>query len=151
MASRFRLETMRKLREQTRDERRRDLAQAYEAERILRERLAEMQGEIEATHARTRQLAGQGTVSVEGLLNARRYQLLMRSQVMAVQQQIDQVLVEVERRREALIDADRDVKVLEKLRERQEQQQEVAAAQAEAKQLDEAALRGFLRQREVMP
>jgi flagellar FliJ protein len=151
MANTFRLGTMLKLREQARDERRRDLAQAYEAERILRERVEELQQEIAATHARTRQLAGEGSVNVEGLLNTRRYQLLMKSQVAATEQQITQVLEEVERRRQALIESDRDVKVLEKLRERQQQQQEIAEAKREAKQLDEAGLRAFLRQHEVTP
>src|SRR4051812_31976263 len=122
MSYRFRLATMLKLRDQTRDERRRDLAQAYEAERILRERLADMQREIVATQERTRKAASLGTIDVETLLNTRRYELLMKSQVAQTEAQIAQVLEEIERRRRALLEADREVKVLEKLRERQLEQ-----------------------------
>jgi flagellar FliJ protein len=151
MSYRFRLEPIVKLREQTRDERRRELAQAYEAERILRQQEAEMQAEIDATQDRTRAAAGQGSVSVEDLLNSRRYQLLLRSQMAAVQGQIAHVLEEIERRRGALMEADREVKVLEKLRERQREQYEQAELHREAKQLDEAALRGFARRQEAAP
>ena len=56
------------------------------------------------------------------------------------------VLAEIERRQTALVEADREVKVLEKLRERQQQQHAADAMQREAKQLDEAGLRGFTRQ-----
>lgn len=151
MSYQFRLATMLKLREQARDERRRDLAQAYEAERVLRERVAELQVEIVNTQARTRQAAGGGSVSVETLLNARRYELLMKSQVVQTQAQIAQVLEEIERRRQTLLEADREVKVLEKLRERQLEQYAEVEQKREHKQLDDAALRGFSRRREVTP
>jgi len=140
---------MLKLREQSRDERRRELGQALEAERILRERVAELQSEIATTQERTRQLAGIGSVSVEALLNARRYQLLIKSQVAQTEAQIIQVLEEVEKRRQVLLEADREVKVLEKLRERQLEQYAELQRKQENKQLDEAALRGYSRRREV--
>jgi flagellar protein FliJ len=149
MSYQFRLATMLKLREQARDERRRELAQAYEAERILRERVAELQSEISTTQQRTRQLAGVGTISVEGLLNTRRYELLMKSQVSQTEGQIAHVLDEIERRRQSLLEADRDVKVLEKLRERQLEQYAELQQKRENKQLDDAAIRGFSRRREV--
>ena len=151
MSYQFRLATMLKLREQARDERRRELAQAYEAERILRERVAELRSEISTTQQRTRQLAGVGTISVEGLLNTRRYELLMKSQVSQTEGQIVHVLDEIERRRQSLLEADREVKVLEKLRERQLEQYAELQQKRENKQLDDAAIRGFSRRREVMP
>ena len=48
---------------------------------------------------------------------------------------------EVERRRLALVEADRDVRVLEKLRERQRERHQAAAALEDVKALDEIALR----------
>lgn len=149
MAYQFRLTTMLKLRDQARDERRRELAQAYEAERILRERMAELQAEIETTRERTRIIGGAGSINIEELLNARRYALVMKSQVAEAQAQVKLVLEEVERRRLALLEADRDVKVLEKLRERQSEQYGEIQRKQENKELDEAALRGFSRQREA--
>lgn len=149
MAYQFRLTTMLKLREQARDERRRELAQAYEAERIVRVRISEMQAEIEATRHRTRIAGGAGSINIEELLNARRYALVMKSQVVEAESQVKLVLEEIERRRLTLLDADRDVKVLEKLRERQSDQQAELERKQENKQLDEAALRGFSRQQEA--
>ena len=149
MAYQFRLTTMLKLREQARDERRRELAQAYEAERILNARMTEMQAEIEATRQRTRIAGGAGSINIEELLNARRYALVMKSQVLDAEAQVKLVLEEVERRRLALLEADRDVKVLEKLRERQSDQHGELERKQENKQLDEAALRGFSRQQEA--
>jgi flagellar protein FliJ len=142
MSRRFRLETLLKLREFTRDERRRDLAQAYEAERILHQRIAALHEEVTAVQQRTRRLAT-GTLNMEDLLHARRYQLLTQSHIASSNQQLEQVRQEVERRRQALMEADREVKVLEKLRERSQRQEEQAAARREAKQLDEAGLRTF--------
>ena len=150
MSQSFRLEPMLKLREQTRDERRRELAPAYEAQRILEDQLAEISSEQETSLRHTRRLAAPGELSVEGLLNSRRYESQLKSRVAELQQQMSQVLAEVERRRILLMEADRDVKVLEKLREREREQQVETARKREGKQLDEAALRGYLREREVL-
>jgi flagellar export protein FliJ len=151
MSKPFRFATVQKLREQTRDERRRELAQAYEAERLLREKTLQMQAEIDATQQRTRQVAGQGQVNVEDLLSARRYELIVKSELKAVESQIVQVLAEIERRRQALLEADREVKVLNKLQERQAEQAAEIERKRENKQLDEAALRGFSHRQEVLP
>jgi flagellar FliJ protein len=150
MAPSFRLATLLKLREQTRDERRRELAQAFEAERILRDRAAQMQSDIELTQQRTRS-AAQGSINVETLLNARRYELTVKGQLADVNAQIAQVLEEIERRRQALLEADRDVKVLQKLRELQAGQHAALERKRENRQLDEAGIRGFVRRQEVTP
>jgi flagellar FliJ protein len=145
----FRLATLLKLREQTRDERRRELAQAYEAERLLRVQSAELNADREATRERMRKAGGEGSIDIEDLLNTRRYELIVKSQTTVVETQIAQVLEEIERRRGVLLEADREVKVLEKLKERQSQQFLEAEFKREKKQLDEAALRGFNTRREV--
>jgi flagellar export protein FliJ len=88
-------------------------------------------------------------VNVENLLNARRYELVVKSQLAEVNAQIAQVLAEIERRRQVLLEADRDVKVLEKLRQLQATQQVAIEQKQETRQLDEAALRSYARQREV--
>lgn len=146
----FRLATLLKLREQTRDERRRELAQAFEAERILRERAATLQTDIEATRQRARG-ASMGEINVETLLTARRYELTVKGELKEVNGQIAQVLEEIDRRRQALLEADRDVKVLEKLRELQAAQHAAQEQRRENHQLDEAGIRGFARRQEVTP
>jgi flagellar FliJ protein len=141
-----RLNTIRKLREQTRDERRRDVAQALEAERILLAQLRDVEAEIEATRDRTRRLGEVGALDVEQLIHSRRYESLLKSQLAALHAQLKQVNEELERRRQLLVEADREVKVLEKLEERARQQEEYRAARREARQLDEVAIRRFVRQ-----
>jgi len=54
--------------------------------------------------------------------------------------QREQVAVEIERRREVLVAANREVRVLEKLREKQSQRHREEENRREAKQLDEAAV-----------
>jgi flagellar FliJ protein len=146
----FRLATLLKLREQTRAERRRELAQAFEAERILRERVAELEQDIEATRQRARG-ASRGEINVETLLTARRYELTVKGELQEVNGQIARVLQEIERRRQALLEADRDVKVLEKLRELQAAQHAAQEQRRENRQLDEAGIRGFVRRQQVTP
>ena len=149
MVFQFRLTTLQKLREQTRDERRSDLAQAYEAERILRDRAKELQLEFESNRERLRGLAQRRELQVDSLTDARRYEALLNRSTAELQQQIADVAQEVERRRLALLEADREVKVLEKLRERQLTAYEAVQSKREDQRLDEAALRGFNRQREA--
>src|SRR5688572_14716973 len=119
----FRLISVLKLREQARDERRRELAQGYEAERVLRERSSAMQQEIDVLRDRTRKASSQGIVRVEDLLAARRYEMIVKSQIAEVESQIKQVLGEIEQRRAALVEADRDVKVIENLQQRRADEQ----------------------------
>jgi flagellar FliJ protein len=149
MTFQFRLATLLKLREQVRDERRRDLAQAFEAERILRERQSAIEIEIVNNRDLARRLAQATELRVDELANTRRYEAVLKMQVATVQQQLVQVLEEVERRRTALLEADRDVKALDKLHERQAQQYNLKQEKREDQQLDEAALRGFVRKREA--
>lgn len=143
---RFRLETLCKLREQARDERRRDLAQAYEAEQVLRERRRLIDEEIEQTRERARNFSRERDINVDELSQTRRYELVLKAQATANEKQLSDVLAELERRRQALLEADREVKVLEKLRERGQEQYTLKELQRESKELDEAAIRGFARQ-----
>ncbi len=53
---------------------------------------------------------------------------------------------EIERRRQALVEADREVRVLEKLRERQAEQHRREEDLQEAKRLDEVAAQQAFRQ-----
>jgi flagellar export protein FliJ len=60
--------------------------------------------------------------------------------------QIEQVRAEVERRRAVLVEADRQVRVLEKLREKQQSAHTQREDKLAQKILDEQAAIGFLRQ-----
>jgi flagellar protein FliJ len=133
----FRLQTLRRLREIARDELRVRLAEAYQAERILAEERAALDAERAGLSDLQRRLVGEGVFDVNRVLGVQRYQLVLEAQGRTLGEQAARLVEEVERRHVAVIDADREVRVLDKLRERGERQHRLAAERAEAKRLDE--------------
>ena len=136
---RFRLQTLRRLREIHRDEQRARLATAYEAERIL---TAQREGVIAETAALAdsqRQLMQQGALDVTLLLASQRYKQALEAQIRTLTEQAAKLAEEVERRRQTLVEADREVRVLDKLEERKRDLHREASQRAETKVLDEVA------------
>ena len=82
----FRLATLLKIRESTRDERRRALAEAYRADDMLRERIDETRSEMQNLMETCRKAVGPGAVNVDSLIDAQRYELLLQSQLHQLQQ-----------------------------------------------------------------
>ena len=142
---RFKLATLLRLRENDRDERRSRLAEAQQAEDIVNARI----GEIDADLDRLREEAGQrsrpGRMDVDALMELQRYELLLKAERQAAVQQRDLVAAEVERRREALVAADREVRVLERLRVTQQQRHRLAEERQQRKVFDEIATQGYSR------
>lgn len=136
---RFRLETVLKLRRGERDERRRHLAEALEAEQILMQHEHEVNEKVAQVREHLRHGSKPGEVQVDGLINAHRYELVLRTRKMQIQQQKEQVAAEVQRRRQALVEADKRVRMLEKLEEKQRLAYRRQEMQREMKQLDETA------------
>ena len=138
---RFRLATLLRLREAARDERRSALADAYRADEVLQGYLAKAQGDLTGVQQIYRQAMAPGEIDVDPLLNSQRYEMVMKAQVQHLHQQRAQLSEEIERRREALVYADRDVRILEKLRENQARQHSQAEEMQLMKLLDEVAQR----------
>lgn len=137
----FRLAALQRLREAARDERRAQLAEVFR----LADSLAEQKRQVaENLHdvARSRAVSA-GVVDVEKLLAATRYEAVLMVEQAQLERQAAAVAVEIEKRREALVAADRDVRALEKLREAQLARHRAEQEQKSIKQLDEAALRAF--------
>jgi flagellar protein FliJ len=135
----FRLQTLRRLREIHRDEQRGRLATAYEAERILAEQRNALIAETAALVESQRALMQQRALDVNQLLTAQRYQMALEAQIRTLADQAARLAEEVERRRQSLVEADREVRVLDKLEERKRQQHRAASQRAETKVLDEVA------------
>jgi flagellar export protein FliJ len=136
----FRLETLQKVREATRDERRVALAEAFRAAELLaamREELAAEEAELRDVQ---RSAAAGRYLDVNRLVEAQRYELLLRARGEELAKQTALLAAEIERRRRTLVEADRDVRVLDKLDERQRREHARRQARLEARQLDEAAL-----------
>ena len=147
----FRLETLLRLRLAERDKRRAELAKALKAEAMLRDQERAIRDEAATLAARGRQLKSPGTADVDALLQTHRYEIVLAARIRQLAAQIAQVAAEAERRRLAVVEADRQVRVLEKLRERQAAAQYREDQRQAAKQFDEAAVLGFVRRQEVTP
>jgi flagellar protein FliJ len=136
----FRLATLLRLRETTRDERRVQLAEAHRADAELQSQLARLNVKQEQLQRECRAAAGPGEVDLSRLLEALQYASALRAQKAELRQQRQALAAEIDLRRQALIEADRDVRTLEKLRENQSQAHQQAEDRQEVKRLDEAAL-----------
>jgi flagellar export protein FliJ len=135
----FRLATLLRLRESDRDQRRAELAQAYHADDILRQQHEELERERLGLVAGSREAAGPGTVDVDRLIQTQRYELLLRSHQQQLGRQREAVAAEIGRRRETLVRANREVRILENLREKQVQRHYEEEGRREVKRLDEVA------------
>jgi flagellar protein FliJ len=135
----FRLAPLLRLREMTRDERRLALAEAYRVDDLLRERLLRLDQEGQWLREFCRQAAGPGIVDVDRLVETQRYELALRSQRVQIVQQRAKVAEEIARRQNGLLEADREVKTLEKLREKKIEQHRFDELQRDQKRLDEVA------------
>ncbi|HYO24513.1 MAG TPA: flagellar export protein FliJ [Lacipirellulaceae bacterium] len=137
---RFRLETLRRLREVTRDELRVRLAEAFQAEQILAEQRRMLAVEAAALGDMRREMMAGGAVQVTRLLESQRYQLMLEAQQRTLAEQAARLAEEVDVRRQAVVEADRQVRVLDKLRERRAAQHRAAQTAAEDRRLDEVAI-----------
>jgi flagellar export protein FliJ len=140
----FRLATLLRLRETVRDERRVQLAEVERADADLQARLTGLERQRQQLQRECRTAAGPGEVDVPHMVEAHQYAVALQVQEADIEQQRRSLAAEIERRRQALIEADRDVQTLEKLRESQRQSHRQEEERQEGKRLDEAALRGPL-------
>jgi flagellar export protein FliJ len=137
----FRMATLLKLRESARDERRGQLVQARQAAEILRQQRETLEQEAERLYQQSRNAVSPGPIDLDTLFHARRYELFLRAQQQDLLQQQQAVDAELRRRQQALVEANREVRVLELLREKQWVRHREEEARQEMKQLDEVAQR----------
>lgn len=135
----FRLATLLKLREATRDERRGELAQAYRADEVLQGYLEQTQSELGELKEQCRKAAGPGMIDIDQLIEAQRYEVILKAQQSHLNEQRERLAAEIERRRVALLAANREVRIMEKLREHQAEQHKQEENRLDIKRLDEVA------------
>jgi flagellar FliJ protein len=141
MSFRFRLAPLMRLRESVRDEKRSALAEAYRALDILQDRQAAVRREMDDLASDYRRTSAPGSLDVDRLVRRHRHELALRAQAQEIARQQALILGEIEHRREALVLADRDVRVLENLRAHQAERHLQEEARRDVKQLDEIAAR----------
>lgn len=134
---RFRLQTLERLREASRDACREQLADALRVDDRLREQQADLERHLHT--ARELQTVRAGRVDVDRLLEAQRYETSLLGEARHVAEQRARVAEEIDRRRAALVEADREVKVLEKLKAARRAEFDASERRDEVKRLDEAA------------
>ncbi|MDZ4818162.1 MAG: flagellar export protein FliJ [Planctomycetota bacterium] len=145
---RFRLATLQRLREQDRDEKRAHLADAERAEQIVLDRLAEIDQELDQLRQKTQQVASPGVVDLDALMEVQRYDMLLKFEQAHARQQHQVVSQEVLKRRETLLASDREVKVLELLRDKQAENHRQEEEKKSNQLIDEVAGRGYLVEKE---
>lgn len=139
----FRLATLQKVREARCDQQRAELAEALRAEQLLADRRAELLAEQQELLQLQRESSGAHFLNVNRLLDAQRYELVLKAREVELTQQQAAVAAEAERRRLALVESTRDVRVLELLDDRQRREYEKELQHTEARQLDEVAVQRY--------
>jgi flagellar protein FliJ len=136
----FRLATLLRLREAARDERQLELADAQRADAELDGQLARLETLERQLQGERRNAAGPGPVDLRRLIDAQRYAASLRTREADLRQQRQTLAAEIDRRRQAVVEADRDVRSLEKLHAKQLQAHRQSEERQEGKRLDEVAL-----------
>ena len=135
----FRLKPLQKIRENLRRERQSELAKALTAEAVVRDKIESIVHEIAGTKEDGRRLVSEGTINVDFLVGLRRHEAYLLAQKQEAEEKLDQVLAEVERRRLAVVEADKEVKIMEKLHEKQKDKYDAELAAKEIVAFDEIA------------
>ncbi|MBC7337621.1 MAG: flagellar export protein FliJ [Clostridia bacterium] len=137
----FRLESVLKIRERERDNRRLELLQAISAEEILLEQAKLLDARQKRLQEDLRAATRAGLLDVHQVLAYRRYELILAAQQDELVRQLKAIREEIERRRAALLEANRALRVLELLRDKQRERFRKNAVKNELKQMDELANR----------
>ena len=141
----FRLESIRRFYESQRDAKRADLAQAYEALEVVQKQRENIYHQVQQLKETVREQQADGCVDVEWLLQNKRYEHHLMSDNYQLAAQERAVAEEAERRRQELVDADRLLKAMDRLREKHFEEYQIEENRRENKQLDEAGALQFLR------
>jgi len=134
----FRLATLLRLREAARDERRANLADCQRAEAAVRHQLVQWNAEWDRLKSTTREATGPGAVEIDRLVDACRYGQTLEARRRQLDEQLAELTANLESRREALLQADRDMRTLEKLRDAQALRHHQEAHRQDIKRLDES-------------
>jgi flagellar FliJ protein len=136
----FRLDPLITIRDNLLKECQSELAKAYRARQILEEAMQDLEKQLAEGMAMARQLTQAGQkVQVEYLLGIRRQEMFLRAHQNELVQKIKMVDEEIERRRAAVVAANKELKIVEKLKEKRYEKYLEEENKAEMKMMDEIA------------
>jgi flagellar protein FliJ len=139
----FQLAGLLRMWQEQRDEHRTQLNQAFHADEMLGQRLDDLDRRHGQLLVQCRVAVGPGTLDVDRLVEFRRYEGLITARQSEIRRERQRVAAEIDRRRGALAAADREVRVLEKLEERQHNRRCLGEQRRETNTLDEMAAARF--------
>ena len=134
--AKFRLATLLKIREQERDM----AAKALQDVRMAIEKLDNAQLEIEQANRQmneARKESSYGAINLNQILDAQRYQMVLAAQSAQIADHKGKLNQELERRQFALVQSQKAVKSLEKLRDQRTQAADLHALAMQQERLDE--------------
>ena len=138
----YRLETLLKVKSQIEKEKQRDHAEALRKELEQKERLNEIDRKRRANMGRQRK-AQEGSISIVDMLFYTRYFLKLKKETVAGSELLRGLQRTSEEKRQALVEASKERKIYEKLKEKQQKKYDDKIEMAEKKELDEIATNGF--------
>jgi|SRR6185295_14202716 len=134
----FRLQSVLELREVARNQCRAQLAESFAAARDLDARQQSLDREL-LEFVAMRQSGQTGLLDVSHLGRVQRYESALRGDLQALLAQRRSLEERIEHERQSLVDADRQVRVIERLRDRQLARHQQQTAAAAARELDDLA------------
>jgi len=135
----FRLDGVLVWRERQRDECRLRWAEACRAEEEIRRRAAELCAEIAAEQTQRRGKLESGVIALDDIRARHQYEQALRGELELLQRASEEATRERERRSDAVIEAQREVEVLERLKAAHAEQALQAVRRGEQRQMDEVA------------
>lgn len=135
----FRLERIQSLRERVREERRLLHAEALAFQRTIEQQIQRVQDVVATQKEALRFILSQPAVAVDRAIQGRTFEGVMTRYDQHLQGQLGQVRQAVEVRRQRLVEAERDVRILEKLDEKQRERYDHTLELAERLLMDELA------------
>jgi len=136
----FRLEPLIKIRKNVLQECQATLAKAYDERYVLEEQLQEIENQLAEGTATARSLTQPGQkVNVDYLLGIRRQEMFLLANQNILKQGIQKADEKIERCHVAVVAANKEVKILEKLKEKRYEQYQEEAKREEIKAMDEIA------------
>lgn len=144
----FRLATLLRLRQIRRDELRGRLADAFAAAAKIAEGEQQLKAQLEEIHLKIRSASGQRDMDVNTIMETQRYELVLKTQLKDLGGKAAMIEEEIEKRRQVVIEAERDVRSLELLDEQGRATWQKEATKQDAIQMDEVA--SILVQRQKM-
>ena len=134
---RFRLETVRKIRQQARDVQRRVVAEKARAAGEVRQRIARLEGDLERTVDRSREAHRTGRLNMSSVRVHEIHRGWLHRSLGEVRAVLVQRQAELSSEQTRLAEASKRLKVIEKLRERQWERYKAEVAKEEQSQADE--------------